>query len=896
MAYRVGLDNIDVTNDIVLDADGDNITFKAGSDDSTGLDFQQSNAGDWTFGPTTVDKDLILKVNKSSVVTEVMRLKGSNGFVGIGTGSPTHALHIANTGPTSLFLEADTDNANEDDTSYIKMTQDGGATGAIFGLCPNDASEDPAGDAYTDAVGSSFLFGTTTSTPIQLGTNDAVRMTIKQAGNVGIGMTNPQTKLTVEGTITLKEQADADGDTAAYGQIWVNTATPNELYYTTDAGDDIQITSGTALAGGDASVGSANTFTEAQVVSKDQDSEFVALVLKNESDANDTTGLVSLRFDLEDTGGNAVDSAKIAVKKEAAFTATAGTQDSKMVFSTSLDGALTERMTLDSGGNLGIGIATPTALLHVSSSANNDTLAQFDAYDQSNTGFTIRDNDGAVYVTINNTSQVQYPLDVNGNARAHTFLSTVDGTGYGLKVGDAQHHLHGQSGAAAGAADQDLNLFVEADKALNIRSVDAASGSGLVLNLQTAETDIAADDALATINFQAPLETTGTDAILVAASIAAISEGDFAADNNATKLSFKTGASEAAAEKMALSSAGNLSVTGELTAANSTFNVSQSSSDVTLKATTSNKDMKFNVNDGGSDTTVMTLDGDVSAVVMNKVFGHTISSVNAASANHTEITPNASVIKVDMTGASTTPIQGSGGWHDLVLQDGVFAGQVCTVTIGAGNILAGADQLGAVRIQAGSSKAKLMLIVTGVPANGETLKYKDAAGTENIIEFDSSATGGNYSRSSANNATVGTSGLSGGADLITIAMAIAGAAGLLYGAGDTSAFSIAQGSDQSLQLVQSVNGPTGNDGTLGGNADHTLPASGGITDDPYGTGAMPFMGGAARTHGLDNSYHVNGFSLYDATKDYGHGGSPSITFMWDGTKWLHMSGGTGLSS
>jgi hypothetical protein len=65
---------------------------------------------------------------------------------------------------------------------------------------------------------------------------------------VGIGTDDPKTDLTVEGPITLKEQAAADGDTAAYGQLWVKTATPNELYYTTDAGDDIQITSGTTLA------------------------------------------------------------------------------------------------------------------------------------------------------------------------------------------------------------------------------------------------------------------------------------------------------------------------------------------------------------------------------------------------------------------------------------------------------------------------------------------------------------------------------------------------------------------------------------------------------------------------------------------------------------------------
>jgi len=52
---------------------------------------------------------------------------------------------------------------------------------------------------------------------------------------------------------------------------------------------------------------------------------------------------------------------------------------------------------------------------------------------------------------------------------------------------------------------------------------------------------------------------------LVAAGIEAVSEGDFSSSNNATKLSFKTGASEAAAEKVAISSAGNLSLTASNT-------------------------------------------------------------------------------------------------------------------------------------------------------------------------------------------------------------------------------------------------------------------------------------------------------------------------------------------
>ena len=57
-------------------------------------------------------------------------------------------------------------------------------------------------------------------------------------------------KLAIDGTLSLKEQADAESDTAGEGQIWVNTATPNELYFTTDAGDDIALTSGTSIVSG----------------------------------------------------------------------------------------------------------------------------------------------------------------------------------------------------------------------------------------------------------------------------------------------------------------------------------------------------------------------------------------------------------------------------------------------------------------------------------------------------------------------------------------------------------------------------------------------------------------------------------------------------------------------
>ena len=88
---------------------------------------------------------------------------------------------------------------------------------------------------------------------------DSGTLSIDETNNrVGVGLTTPETALTVEGPVTLKEQAGADGDTEAYGQVWVKNATPNELYFTTDAGDDVQITSGTSVAGSASAVSMSN--------------------------------------------------------------------------------------------------------------------------------------------------------------------------------------------------------------------------------------------------------------------------------------------------------------------------------------------------------------------------------------------------------------------------------------------------------------------------------------------------------------------------------------------------------------------------------------------------------------------------------------------------------------
>ena len=111
--------------------------------------------------------------------------------------------------------------------------------------------------------------------------------------------------------------------------------------------------------------------------------------------------------------------------------------------------------------------------------------------------------------------------------------------------------------------DQEVRLIHNADKGVILKHTATADDKPVILTLQTGETDIAANDVLGKIEFQAPDEGTGTDAVLVAAAIQAKSEGDFSASANATSLEFMTGASEAATAKVRITSAGHLVPTAD---------------------------------------------------------------------------------------------------------------------------------------------------------------------------------------------------------------------------------------------------------------------------------------------------------------------------------------------
>ena len=162
------------------------------------------------------------------------------------------------------------DNAAALAATALKIQSDGGVTGmtldknytdvgaaTVTGLHVDfDRTVPGSGTANFTDIGinldvNAAGLGTTTTTGLDIdvvgattGTHTAVGLDV----TVGSADVNYSAKFQ-GGGIMIQEQADADTDIAAYGQLWVNTATPNELYFTNDAGTDLNLSANRPTTG-----------------------------------------------------------------------------------------------------------------------------------------------------------------------------------------------------------------------------------------------------------------------------------------------------------------------------------------------------------------------------------------------------------------------------------------------------------------------------------------------------------------------------------------------------------------------------------------------------------------------------------------------------------------------
>ena len=134
--------------------------------------------------------------------------------------------------------------------------------------------------------------------------------------------------------------------------------------------------------------------------------------------------------------------------------------------------------------------------------------------------------------------------------------SSADGDTLGTASAEWSDLYLADGGIVYFGNDQEITLTHSADSGLLLKHTATADDKPINLVLQTGETDMAADDVIGKISFQAPDEGTGTDAVLVSGAIQAVAEGDHSSSSNATRLEFMTGASEAATVKLKITSDG----------------------------------------------------------------------------------------------------------------------------------------------------------------------------------------------------------------------------------------------------------------------------------------------------------------------------------------------------
>ena len=135
------------------------------------------------------------------------------------------------------------------------------------------------------------------------------------------------------------------------------------------------------------------------------------------------------------------------------------------------------------------------------------------------------------------------PVDVIDLTKSNSFDVTTSVTvGGDIAVGD-DINMTSDGAQISFGADSDVTLTHNPDAGLLLKNTNTSDDNPAKLTLQTGETLIVDNDVLGQIDFQAPDESGGTDAITVGASIRATAEGEFTSSANPTAFQFLTASS-----------------------------------------------------------------------------------------------------------------------------------------------------------------------------------------------------------------------------------------------------------------------------------------------------------------------------------------------------------------
>jgi hypothetical protein len=315
---------------------------------TSGLQMIGVTGGDNVIGTMGAAEPLVLRTGS----TERLRID-SSGNVGIGTSSPSRKLHVKESGSFVATFEGGT-NAY---TSWSNSTGTAGYIGSANGL---------GSGGLTD-------LGVRSENNLIFLTNaGSERMRIDSSGNIGIGITNPTTKLHVAGIVQVVESSN----TAFYGGDYVRVFGSGQEYGFRNTGGttkaNISMSGNSYFNGGNVGIGTSSPAAKAHIVGA---ANAIALKVTNAAVDGNTADVVHIEPSNGAYYGKLlrIQSGRSDFSDSLLFLNTTaginGTNGSYMRVQNNL-GADIFRIKGD--GNVGIGTSTPVSKLHVSGNITID--------------------------------------------------------------------------------------------------------------------------------------------------------------------------------------------------------------------------------------------------------------------------------------------------------------------------------------------------------------------------------------------------------------------------------------------------------------------------------------------------------------------------------------------